>query len=269
MKLIKLMLAIIMALTMVAAQDENMGPPPFGDVDTSGDGMIDREEARAFFGEEPDFDATFDKHAGEDGMVDPAEYEAASQMEEGEHKLYCSECDMEFATEEEMHQHMEEVHGAGPPGDHTGFYCADCEMEFATEEEMHQHMEEVHGGGHPAPNNHWDGNCGALCSGHGEYWLDADGDGNAEDGPYATWTHDADGNEVNCDCGGQGGPPPSFEEMDANNDGGIDREEARTFFGEDPNFDAEFDRVDTNGDGTVDQAEYDAEAQMQSQGGNN
>ena len=41
----------------------------------------------------------------------------------------------------------------------------------------------------------------------GDYYLDSDGDGNAEDGPYATWDHDADGNPVDCGCGdgGQGG----------------------------------------------------------------
>ncbi|SVA16760.1 uncharacterized protein METZ01_LOCUS69614, partial [marine metagenome] len=41
------------------AQDDQ-GPPPFEEVDTNGDGEISREEARAFFGDEPDFDAEYD-----------------------------------------------------------------------------------------------------------------------------------------------------------------------------------------------------------------
>ena len=92
MKLIKLMLAIVMALAMVVAQGNQQGnqqggtqgpppcdqwlnsdmahdmngdgvvdegdcpgsgPPPFEDVDTNGDGSIDREEARAMFGQDP------------------------------------------------------------------------------------------------------------------------------------------------------------------------------------------------------------------------
>jgi len=57
----------------------------------------------------------------------------------------------------------------------------------------------------PVPTNHWNGNCAALCGGHGEYWLDSDGDGQPEDGPYATWDHDADGNPVDCGCGGDEG----------------------------------------------------------------
>ena len=72
-----------------------------------------------------------------------------------------------------------------------------------------------------APTNHWDGNCAAMCGGHGEYWLDSDGDGQPEDGPYATWDHDADGNPVDCGCGGdhndQGGGPQTCQFVD--NDG--------------------------------------------------
>jgi hypothetical protein len=97
----------------------------------------------------------------------------------------------------------------------------------------------------------------------GDYYLDSDGDGNAEDGPYATWDHDADGNPVDCGCG-DGGQGPMFEDVDANGDGVIDREEARAFFGQDeegnpnPDFDQKFDETDTNGDGVVDHAEFEA-----------
>ncbi|MEA1881188.1 MAG: hypothetical protein U9N31_02135, partial [Candidatus Marinimicrobia bacterium] len=59
--------------------------------------------------------------------------------------------------------------------------------------------------GPPVPTNHWDGNCAAMCEGMGEYWLDSDGDGQPEDGPYAIWDHDADGNPVDCGCGDDGG----------------------------------------------------------------
>ena len=185
MKLIKLMLAIVMALAMVVAQDTGDNPcnpnmtypaadpgpdggcgnyadcngngaydlgepcfedgqdggPPFEAVDTNGDGVVDREEARAMFGHDeegnpdPEFDGEYDKIAGDDGVVDHAEYMAA---------------------------------GDGGP-----------------------------------PTNHWDGNCGAMKHGESEYWLDSDGDpdNGAEDGPYAVWYEDADGNPVDCGPG--------------------------------------------------------------------
>ena len=187
MKLIKLMLAIVMALAMVVAQDTGDNPcnpnmtypaaapgpdggcgnyadcngngaydlgepcfedgqdggPPFEAVDTNGDGVVDREEARAMFGQDdegnpdPEFDAEYDRIAGDDGVVDHDEYMAA---------------------------------GDGGP-----------------------------------PTNHWDGNCGAMKHGESEYWLDSDGDpsNGAEDGPYAVWYEDADGNSVDCQ------PPPN------------------------------------------------------------
>ena len=187
MKLIKLMLAIVMALAMVVAQDTGDNPcnpdmtypaadpgpdggcgnyadcngngaydlgepcfedgqdggPPFEAVDTNGDGVVDRDEARAMFGHDeegnpdPEFDAEYDRIAGDDGVVDHDEYMAA---------------------------------GDGGP-----------------------------------PTNHWDGNCGAMKHGESEYWLDSDGDpsNGAEDGPYAVWYEDADGNSVDCQ------PPPN------------------------------------------------------------
>ena len=48
-------------------------------------------------------------------------------------------------------------------------------------------------------------------NGESEYWLDSDGDpdNGPEDGPYAVWHEDADGNPVNCGPGPEdhGGPP--------------------------------------------------------------
>ena len=92
MKLIKIITAVVMSFGMMVAQppgqggnqDGNQGPPPFEDVDTNGDGSIDREEARAMFGHDeegnadPNFDEEYDKiDTNGDGEVDHAEYMAA------------------------------------------------------------------------------------------------------------------------------------------------------------------------------------------------
>ena len=39
-----------------------------------------------------------------------------------------------------------------------------------------------------APRNDYHANCGAICAGMTEYWVDRDGDCEAEDGPFATWS---------------------------------------------------------------------------------
>ena len=77
------------------------GPPPFEAVDTNGDGLIDREEARAMFGQDkdgnpdPEFDNRFDNRAGDDGMVDHAEYMAPGG---GDHDgpATCDVCGYEY-----------------------------------------------------------------------------------------------------------------------------------------------------------------------------
>ena len=77
------------------------------------------------------------------------------------------------------------------------------------------------------------------------------------------------------DCNGNGafdlGEPcfeqPPFDDVDANGDGSIDREEARAFFGDDPNFDQAFDDVDADGSGDVDRAEHDAAGKEDHQDG--
>ena len=38
------------------------------------------------------------------------------------------------------------------------------------------------------PKNDFHANCGAICAGMTEYWVDRDGDCEAEDGPFATWS---------------------------------------------------------------------------------
>jgi len=422
------------------------GPPPFEAVDTNGDGLIDREEARAMFGQDkdgnpdPEFDNRFDNRAGDDGMVDHAEYMAPGGGDHDgpatcdvcgyeyggpdDHHGHCRVCDAEMNADEDWQSHCEENpdHCKAQAGDVCGFrgwdgqgqecgyvhsgdadedhhHCDHCGLGVNSGEEMHNHMQADHpdmmgqhddgGGDHDGqqhfPNNHWDGNCGAMMNGQSEYWLDSDGDPNngPEDGPYAVWYEDADGNPVNCGpgpedhggpatcdvcgheysgpddhhghcrvcdaemnadedwqshcdenpdhckaqagdvcgfrgwdgqgeecgyvhtgdegedhhhcdtcgmpvnsgdemgahcdenpghCGGPQGPPPTCEEVDANGDGSIDREEARAKFGHDPqgnpdpNFDQRYDEVDANGDGVVDCGEHDAAV---AEGGNN
>ena len=51
---------------------------------------------------------------------------------------------------------------------------------------------------------------------------------------------------------------PSFEEVDANNDGEISYSEAQAVFGEEPDFDNGFSEVDANNDGNVDMGEWEA-----------
>ena len=66
---------------------------------------------------------------------------------------------------------------------------------------------------------------------------------------------------------GHEGGPPVFEDVDANGNDLIEREEgAEYFIDEYPNieeYNAEFDRVDVNGDGVVDRGEFDAEIKGQ------
>lgn len=202
-------------------------------MDMNGDGVIDREEARDKFGDDPNFDQRYDEvDTNGDGVVDCGEHDAA----------VAAGADGGPPT------------GDGMEGDHDGM------------EGDHDGMEHMG----PAPTNHWDGNCGAMMNGEDEYWLDSDGDGSPEDGPYAVWHEDADGNPVDCGPGpgdhdgGDHDDGPKFEDVDTNGDGVIDREEARAVFGYDdegnahPEFDTGFDDVDQNGDGVVDPAEYEA-----------
>ena len=222
-----------------------------------------------------------------------------------DHHGHCRVCNAEMNTDDDWRAHCDEnwehckpqagdtCGYVGPSGDECGYvhsgdegedhhHCDHCGLAVNSGEEMHNHMQADHpdmmeqhddgGGDHDGsqhyPNNHWDGNCGAMMNGQSEYWLDSDGDpdNGPEDGPYAVWHEDADGNPVNCGPGPEGpeGPPPTCEEVDANGDGSIDRDEARAKFGHDPqgnpdpNFDQRYDEVDANGDGVVDCGEHDA-----------
>jgi len=107
------------------------------------------------------------------------------------------------------------------------WYCQICDMHFATGEEMDQHAADM---------------------GH----LDTDMDPGEGGGDYTGEDPDDDSDYAE-EGPADDGPP--FEDVDTNGDGSIDREEARAFFGDDPNFDEEYDRI-AGDDGTVDHAEY-------------
>ena len=132
----------------------------------------------------------------------------------------CDVCGHEYSGPDDHHGHC----------DHEG-----CDFVGNSDADWQNHHHDDGGGDHgdgggPPPNNHWDGNCGALCSGMGDYYLDSDGDGNAEDGPYATWDHDADGNPVDCGCAGDDGDHDG-DEGDHDDQGGQCRYEGCDFVG--------------------------------------
>jgi hypothetical protein len=91
------------------------------------------------------------------------------------------------------------------------------------------------------------------CDPNGDYpQMDPGPDGGCAD--YA----DCNGNgafDVGEPCyeGGQG---PSFDEVDANNDGEISYSEAQAVFGQEPDFDAQFNEVDQNNNGSVNMDEW-------------
>ncbi len=254
-------------------EDGQDGGPPFEAVDTNGDGVVDREEARAMFGHDeegnadPEFDAEYDRIAGDDGVVDHDEYMAAGDDGGGtcdvcgheyggsdDHHGHCDKCDFVFTSDNDQHGHCDQCdYVFSGEGDRHG-HCDKCDHIYNSDDDRHGHCDHEgcdfvgnsdadwqnhhhddgggdHGdGGGPPPNNHWDGNCGALCSGMGDYYLDSDGDGNAEDGPYATWDHDADGNPVDCGCAGDDGDHDG-DEGDHDDQGGQCRYEGCDFVG--------------------------------------
>ena len=123
--------------------------PSFADVDTDGDGLISHDEAEAEFGDEPDFENHFSEvDTDDDGSIDSTEFAAQEATPHGPPMA---------GTEGEHPEHPE----AGAEGEHVE--------------------------GCP-PTNDFHANCGAICAGADDYWVDRDGDcGEAEDGPYATW----------------------------------------------------------------------------------
>ena len=204
--------------------DGHDGPPPFEEVDANGDGSISREEARAFFGDEPDFDAEYDNvDTDNSGSVNMDEWEAADGGDrDDEHDWYCQICDMHFATGEEMDDHAAQM------GHTNADFDCDPNHDYPQMD--------------PGP----DGGCAnyADCNGNGAF----------------------DVGEPCYEGDGHDGPPP-FEEVDTNGDGEISREEARAFFGDEPDFDAEYDNVDTDNSGSVDPAEFEAADDSDQNGG--
>jgi len=261
MKLIKLMLAIVMALAMVVAQDTGDNPcnpnmtypaadpgpdggcgnyadcngngaydlgepcfedghqdggPPFEAVDTNGDGVVDRDEARAMFGHDdegnpdPEFDGEYDRIAGDDGVVDHDEYMAADDGggdheggdgQDGGPPFEAVDTNGDGVVDREEARAM---FGQDDEGNPDPEFDAEYDR-IAGDDGVVDHDEYMAAGDGGPPTNHWDGNCGAMKHGESEYWLDSDGDpsNGAEDGPYAVWYEDADGNSVDCQ------PPPN------------------------------------------------------------
>jgi len=195
------------------AHDEQ-GPPPFEEVDANGDGEISREEARAFFGDEPDFDAQYDNvDTDNNGSVDPQEFADANEEDrDGEHDWYCQICDMHFDSGEAMDDHADQM------GHTNADFDCDPNHDYPQMD--------------PGP----DGGCAD--------YADCNGNGLFDVGEPCYEGHD------------QGGP--SFEEVDSNGDGSISREEARAFFGDEPDFDAEYDNVDSDNSGSVNMDEWHA-----------
>ena len=248
----------------------------FDDVDTDNNGSIDPGEYYAA------------QSSDQDGDQGPPTCNVCGYTfaGEGDHHGHCDKCDFVFTSDNDQHGHCDQCdYVFSGEGDRHG-HCDKCDHIYNSDDDRHGHCDHEgcdfvgnsdadwqnhhhddgggdHGdGGGPPPNNHWDGNCGALCSGMGDYYLDSDGDGNAEDGPYATWDHDADGNPVDCGCGDGGPDWLPFEDVDADNDGLISRDEARDKYGTDPegndveDFDQKFDDVDTDNNGSIDPGEY-------------
>ena len=243
MKLIKLMLAGMVVMSFALAQDDTQGgqatgPPPCDPNatypvadpgpdggcanynDCNGNGVYDAGEPCGDVGGQgppqgddqgpPTCDVCGYTFAGEGdhhGHCDRCDFVFTSDNDQHGH---CDQCDYIFSGEGDQHGHCDKCDHiwSGDPEDHHG-HCdhEGCDFVGNTNEDWENHSHDDGGTGGPggAPTNHWDGNCAAMCGGHGEYWLDSDGDGQPEDGPYATWDHDADGNPVDCGCGGGDG----------------------------------------------------------------
>jgi len=209
---------------------------------------------------EPDNGATItpppcgDQGGGQDGGPPTCDVCGYTFASEGDHHGHCDKCDFVFTSDNDQHGHCDQCdYVFSGEGDRHG-HCDKCDHIYNSDDDRHGHCDHEgcdfvgnsdadwqnhhhddgggdHGdGGGPPPNNHWDGNCGALCSGMGDYYLDSDGDGNAEDGPYATWDHDADGNPVDCGCAGDDGDHDG-DEGDHDDQGGQCRYEGCDFVG--------------------------------------
>ena len=250
-------------------EGHDQGGPSFEEVDANSNGSISRDEARAFFGDEDDFDAQFDEvDSNNNDSVNMDEWEDAmaddSNEDHGDGDTYWADeafqlqgsqghYDRVMGVAEEDREHeynmVKNELGMGdedmdPPMEHD-WYCQICDMHFDSGEAMDNHAAQM---GHTDTDFDCDPN-------HDYPQMDPGPDGGCAD--YA----DCNGNGV-FDVGepcyegdGYDGPPP-FEEVDANGDGNISRDEARAFFGNEDGFDEEFDNIDTDNNGSVDPQEY-------------
>ena len=134
----------------------------------------------------------------------------------GEEHGHCDQCDYVFSGEGDRHGHCDKCDHIYNSDDDRHGHCDQCDFAGNSEADWQNHHHDDGGGDGPQhyPNNHWDGNCGAMMNGESEYWLDSDGDpdNGPEDGPYAVWHEDADGNPVNCDPSGDCGGFPGNED---------------------------------------------------------
>ena len=193
--------------------------PKFEDVDTDGDGLISREEARAVYGkddegnDDPNFDDAYnDVDANGDGMVDPNEHMMAeSRDDDGDHDG----------------DHDGDDDGDDYGNDHDG-------DDYGNDHDGNDHDGGDHGSmGGPMGPNFDEANCMALEHNSPEFWVDHNQNGEKDtvtmddvagtdyegepwkspdyEGPYGTYHEYEDGSPV--DCGGgnhqggnQGGP---------------------------------------------------------------
>ena len=268
MKLLKIMLAGMVVMSLALAQDDTQGgqptgPPPcdpnatYLEADPGPDGGCanynDCNSNGVYDAGEPCGDVGGQgPPQGDDQGPPTCDVCGYTFAGEGDHHGHCDRCDFVFTSDNDQHGHCDQCdyifsgegdqHGhcdkcdhiwSGDPEDHHG-HCdhEGCDFVGNTNEDWENHSHDDGGTGGPggAPTNHWDGNCAAMCGGHGEYWLDSDGDGQPEDGPYATWDHDADGNPVDCGCGGDDGDHDG-DEGDHDDQGGQCRYEGCDFVG--------------------------------------
>jgi len=138
----------------------------------------------------------------------------------------------------------QEYADAGDDDEHD-WYCQICDMHFDSGEAMDDHAEQM---GHTNEDFDCDPN-------HDYPQMDPGPDGGCADYADCNGNGLFDAGEPCYEGDGHDGPPP-FEEVDANGDGEISREEARAFFGDEDDFDEEFNNVDTDNNGSVDPAEF-------------
>ena len=191
--------------------------------------------------------AAFDAVLANGGTPEEA-FHAAMETSSNDGPATCDVCGHEYGGEDDHHGH-----------------CRVCDAEMNTDDDWRAHCDENW--------EHCKPQAGDTCG-----YVGPSGDecGYVHSGDPDEDHHHCDtcgmpvnsGDEMGAHCdenpGHCGGPPPTCEEVDANGDGSIDRDEARAKFGHDPqgnpdpNFDQRYDEVDANGDGVVDCGEHDA-----------